>query len=616
VTFPQATDLLIKPVNVGLFDGVDQYLSLPTESSVEVGTGSFVASIWFKAIDNQAGNAEMIGYGETAGSGYRLRFNSAGLLEGRINDGVTGVATPLIDAGMLDGKWHLASLFVDRDPTVNLMTVFLDGIPVGSADISTVTGSLDSPTGLSLGAINAVAQNFYNGQLANFSLYKTADYNLLALLNAGIRESAANGTQTIASNVNTRLNNQITMTANFQYSTSVINTSEGIYDLLELFRSSSAGGFQEYLIDDILISTTNHFFPSNIFNNKNVTSGIFLSAGTHILKRRTNGNDGGSSGFSTRMQMIELIKREGSSTDGDSTSGILFGDEINQVSNLAWTFQANNSRTYLSQVTDLGVGADGQFMEGTLFLKKGLYKVTLTYAQASTRGLYTVTFGGVKVFDRLVATGATIEIAQATRYAFLEGGQTPVRFTVNNNGGNTNADWQNIRYELVTGRSEGDDVEIFYADDDRQTVSGNTPDISINTSSRFNGFMQLTGANSALNDEVIWNRYFSGGTYKVKFLYVQDTNTGVVDVFSDSTIIFDNLDLGTTTVFNQEALTTVIIPRGFHNVGYRVVGTSTANHRVPLQRLQFTLIEPLVDSVNDDNSVTYIMESSWNYYSS
>jgi len=298
VTFPQATDLLIKPVNVGLFDGVDQYLSLPTESSVEVGTGSFVASIWFKT--SSATAQDLVSYGDAgAGAHWLIRVQADGNMRFNVNNGA-GASAGVTSSGRnwADGLWHVATMMWNVDEGTN-GTIFgyVDGELLGSGVPAGAVGDLNGTDPLIIGGITSVSPavvNFVNGSLANFSLYKAADYNLPAVLNAGIRESASIragvGNFTLSNQTASRTNSSFfwTSPAENDYITTAINVSEGIYDILGLIRQDVNGGITEIAIDDetVLSFDAGGALTTNVQVS---ATGIFLTAGIHILKLRNNG---------------------------------------------------------------------------------------------------------------------------------------------------------------------------------------------------------------------------------------------------------------------------------------------------------------------------------------
>jgi len=618
-TFDSITDLTIKPVNVVTLDGVDQYLSTGTAVANQVGSGSFVASCWFKTTDTNSFKV-IISYGDEVGGGanWYLRINNDGNISAKVDDGTfAGFTTTSTIPQFEDDNWHIGSLVIDKTiGSFGEMFILVDGIEVARTTFTQALDSLDDADGLFIGAGNNTnPTTFFAGQLSNASLYfpdttgtLQPDYNLPALMEAGLRESAAQTTTPPVIDLGVsgqRINNRFfnNATVDNEYFTSVVNTSEGIYDILFLNTTNTNVGITKIDID----GQTNLTIDGNGALDRNVqtvVSGIFLSAGTHLLKVKTDGTSGGGTDFAQSWAMIELIKRDGGNEgDNESSSGVLFGDEIQQVSNDSLTFQAQTLNFYNNQFNFTNI-ADGNFTEGTLFLKKGLYKITVTYLVQTNAGNLDMFFGGVKVFDQLDMSDTLARNTQSTVSAFLEGGETVVRVAVN--GGDVSFDMglTSIRYELVSGKSNGADVNVMPADTDIQTVSGvatHFPDIS--TIARFNTFQTSSGA-AAIGDKFQFNRYFSGGTYRVKYLYRKQTAGGIsnVGINDDDTAIFTGIDhFQTGNLFNFVAETTVTIPRGFQDITWTTTGTSNTGFNVTFQRLQFTKIGD-VENTEDDNS--------------
>lgn len=615
ITFAKDDDLPLRGHLVpDTLDGSTQYFSVATEAAVEVGTGSFTVSIDFKTTDT--GNSIIpCFYGDNAASeqNWVIQLDGNGAIRCIIDDGTNSASVigPEIEP-YNDGKWHTATMLVDRDSAVDLMYLFVDGrMLTGGTDISAVTLTLDNVgTNMLIGARNnSGIGRYFPGQLSNFQLYKAADYNLPALLNAGIRESVSlNGVADLAASSAARLNNLAQMTnGDGNYSTTIINTSEGYYDLIHMTRTSPSFGIIDIDIDGIEVLSHDTYSAGDTYNVKSSALGIFLSAGTHILKYRIDGQNGSSSSFANHWQMIELIKRDGLYNESDeATSGILFGDELEQRQNAATTAVVDTSAVFNSR-HQTG-SADGDYTEGDIFIKKGNYKIIYTYLKTADSGHHDVWFGGVKVIDQLDGYDAsTIYNNQLTKFVFLEGGKTTIKRQGNNRNGSASF-YRNyissIRFELVSGKGNGDEVNIWGADDDVEVVQG-TFTLAINTNQRFNHWNRQ--ATPALNDQILYRRYFSGGTYAIKYLYVKDSSGGITDIGLDSAggnNVFDGVDQqNAINIYNNELNTVMDISRGFHDISFfNEADGDSSDWRILSTHLQFTKIATVIDAVNDDNS--------------
>lgn len=606
IGFAEDPLLSLRGFLVPTFDGSTQYFALLSEGKVEVGNGGFVASVQLKKTSVSASET-VFHYGDnTASQKWDLTYDGSGTIQCTINDGTNNAtASDTIQNRTVDGEWHTVSMFVDRQPTVNLMYLFVDGEEVARADISAVTLTLDAPgTNLTIGAAMNVGSPvlFYSGQQSNFSLYQAdsadatipPDYNIPGLVFAGIRESANTGGFALTNDSALRINNKFSIAPTAgSYATAVVNLSEGFYDIIEIEKT----GTSVIKLDGNIITTL---------------TGIFLSAGTHLFRLEN--------GLASALDVaaIELIKRDGTNQgDDEATSGILFGDELQeQIIGSDWELAVDSGKPYNNiignQVTPLTINDS---IQGTTFNKKGLYNVTLGYEILSGAANIDLFAGGVKILEAFdMSVGTPSETATHTVSAFLEGGITDWKLVVNSAGSigaSTLVKIWTIRYELVTGKSNEDTVEIWAADDDFQIVSGNDFTLGIQANTRFNSLRAQTV--DALNDEFLWNRYFSGGTYRVKLLYNKNAAGGFVDFFldGDSANPFINVKMQNGNIFSAEEFTTITIPRGFHDVHTKIVLDGNINDfTINFVRLQFTKIATVLDAENDDNSDTLVSDSS------
>jgi len=600
----KSEDLPLRGYITPSFNGTNQYLSLPTEPKVEVGFGSFVASIWFKHDGLPAGNETLYQYGESTAITWRSFIGTDGKIRTALDDDTVSIFN-IWESVVTDNKWHVATMVVDRDS--NELSAFLDGkLQIDTngdsiIDISTLTGTLtDTGVDFNIGAQNTVAVNFYTGKLANFSLYfpdttgvLPPDYNIPSLVQAGIRESARQGTVVPSLDVGVsgqRINNRLfsNATADSDYFTSVVNVSEGFYDILFLNTQNTNVGITKIDIDGETYLTIdgNGALDRNV---QTTVSGIFLTAGTHILKAKTDGTSGGGTDFAMSWAMIE-------------SSGVIVGDEILQRQNQVLAPAFSSNRSFANRMTS--IDQDQAFTEGDLFLKKGLYKITYAYSQSASAGITDIFFGGVQVIsaDESEGTGEVYVVKQA----FLEGGLTTIKVLQNGLGGGSSNVFRfvHLRFELVTGKSEGDTVNVFAVDQDFQVVSGNTPTLNRDqTANRFNIQLGINQPNQALNDEIIFPRYFSGGTYKIKYLSVNSVETGITQIRIDGTSVLEADQSSGSTVRNVEYFSTATISRGLHNVGvFNFADGGASDFGWTFTRVQFTKIATVENAEIDDSS--------------
>lgn len=624
IQFAVDGDLPLRGYKVPTLDG-NQYLSVPTETANQVGIGSFVVSIQFKTTIGTTQN--LIGYGDDAASeqNWSINYNTTDRLRCMIDDGTNAATVTNLNGNQYnDNKWHTATMVVDRDPAVDLMYLYVDGVELDRADISAVTLTLDNVgTSVFIGARNnGGSQRGFTGQLSNAQIYIAdaaddtvkPDYNLPALTHAGIRESAFGaGGSTLAAQSASRIANINTSTGQGNYMTAVINTSEGIYEMINIHRTNVDSGYADYLIDGIpYLTGENQYAGVAASNTKSSANGIHLSAGTHILKiLQTGVKDNSSSNYTLRSQMLELIKRGGDYNESDeATSGNFFFDELSQRTTGGDFQHAIDTAVIYNSSWFNGDQADLDDFEGDVYLKKGLYKVTLSYKTQSNKGILDLYMGGVKVFDQFdMYTAGAVVNNLTTHFAFLEGGKTTVRGIVNGKNGSSSAYscvLYNLRVELVSGKGNGDTQMIFPTDNDIELVAGTAPTVGISTSRRFNMRLLATDADS---EHYVVRRYFSGGTYEGYFMYSTHTDRPIIDIYSDdnsaSIDIIDGLDMyvASGSSQNNKRAFSVTLSRGWHDIHFLTNGKngSSSGYAWNMNQMQFTKTGSYTNKL-DDNS--------------
>jgi len=434
VTFVEESNLPLRGYTVANFvASSSQYLSRATEPQFEVGTDSFIAKIDFQtSTDADMG---IFSYGqEGAGEQYwNVRYDSSNdRLIATIHDG-TNLAqavgtTNEMKNKILDNKPHSLILLVDR--TLNKMFLFLDGQLIASNNnISSVTGTLNNVgENFVIGArtITNIPSQFWNGKLANFHLIKAADYNAIAVLNQGIREAVNSGIYTLETNANVRLNNLITgPNADGSYVTTVIDGEEGEYDIHTITIDEASSGITKILIDNVVVHTKDQYSAVTTNNVLAKTLRVKLGVGKHILKLKTDGKNPSSSGFVSKLAWINIIKRNGHE-EGGCTEFLLLGDEINQRSNVAWTF-SRQSDYYGNRISSQ---TNGDYTEGELYLKGGLWNIEVLVREDTTNaGKIDLDFGNVEVLDQQV-TNASVNTAIYSRNVRLQQGKQNIRLAV------------------------------------------------------------------------------------------------------------------------------------------------------------------------------------------
>jgi len=130
------------------FDGINDYSSVASGDSLNVGTGDFSLAFWMRANNSfTTFLVPSIISKRATYLGYNIYMNNLGRINVHINDtNDTAYYTARTVAGYNDNKWHHVAVSVDRDTA---LTIYIDGTSVSftvvsSAKLSDVQGSLDN----------------------------------------------------------------------------------------------------------------------------------------------------------------------------------------------------------------------------------------------------------------------------------------------------------------------------------------------------------------------------------------------------------------------------------------------------------------------------------------
>ena len=420
-----------------------QYLSLPTAAAVQVGTSSFVSGVAFN--NSTLGSLQIIfSYGShvSAKAYWECRISSANKLEFEIWDGTTtNTITDTIAGRWQDGRWHFPAAVVDK--TNSIIYFFCDGIYIGSVAVTATNTLTVSGESFYIGArknSSGTIDSFFNGKIAMFKLVNNAaDYNIPQVWNLGTREAVASGTYTIpAVDSNKRLNNKFgTPNTNGAYFYTTLNLEDGEYELQIVYEKSTAGGTLDLLIDGNTIrSQLDTYNGSTTHNNVDKTYAIKISGGRHTVKILNNGKNGSSSGYAINLQWISLIKRRGHQ-NGGADNFLLLGDEINERQSNTFAF-ATLSVGYFNSIFENNTSpANGDYTEGTLFIKGGLYRIDCFFNTNTDRAEIDLWFGNVQVLSQYDTNGGSASNVLKSGYVRLQQGRQDIRMAVNGKTGTT-----------------------------------------------------------------------------------------------------------------------------------------------------------------------------------
>lgn len=426
---------------VASFSGA-QYLLLPTESSIQVGTGSFVVSIAFKT--NSLQNTTILSVGDQAAGKpyYTFVGDSASNLFFTCYDGTnTARAGTAVGATYADNKWHVMTGVLDTSSKTVYMII--DNTMVSST-YSTLNTLNVTPSNMVLGGYysGGVNNNQFTGSLANFHLIKAADYNAIGVLNQGIREPVFNGSGlSVAAFSGTRLNNLFDENggASGNYIYALINSEAGMYEIQSVYQTSSDRGIAQLQIDGKTVSSYDTYSSGATNNIVTKTYKVPLTEGQHLVKILSNTKNASSTNYFIVHQFINFIKRQGHE-EGGVDNFLLLGDELVERSSNPITVSNDGNTYYASILNQTSSPANGDYTEGTLFIKGGLYRIDVDSTQFTDGGMVDFWIGNVQVLSQLDQYNALVlHNTITTKNVRLNQGKQVLRLAINSKNGSSSS---------------------------------------------------------------------------------------------------------------------------------------------------------------------------------
>ncbi|MEM9213209.1 MAG: Calx-beta domain-containing protein [Cyanobacteria bacterium P01_F01_bin.150] len=162
-------------VNGGLeFDGVNDFVAVPDNNELDIGTSDFSISAWVRFTDDGPGTI-VDDRTQVSGplQGYVL-YHDRGRIGFQLSDGTGNRVNYLGSTLVIDGEWHQVTVSVDRDD-ISGGTVYIDGLIDGNFDPTGVKGSISNNRNLRFGRrSNNPAPEYFDGSLDEVQLFKTA----------------------------------------------------------------------------------------------------------------------------------------------------------------------------------------------------------------------------------------------------------------------------------------------------------------------------------------------------------------------------------------------------------------------------------------------------------
>ncbi len=160
-------------VGTGLsFDGIDDYVSVPNSSSLNMGTSDFSIDLWMRMpplfnvrsiVDKRDLSSSALGYTFFTWSGFlSLQLADAG------SPPFTNYVSNLYVA---DGNWHHVAVTVDRDSPTGIV-FYLDGVADIPQNPMARQGSLSNPAPLLIGKHASFTESSFQGQMDELEIFR------------------------------------------------------------------------------------------------------------------------------------------------------------------------------------------------------------------------------------------------------------------------------------------------------------------------------------------------------------------------------------------------------------------------------------------------------------
>jgi len=156
------------------FDGVNDYVSVADDSTLDFGTGDFSAAGWFKWERGTASDDSVGGIGKHDNSlGWYFRPTTGDNWYMVIADGGAGASGSVDMTGWDDGGWHHVAGTWDRD---GLFRGYFDGVATTTIDITGADGSgINNSAILDIGgATGTWATDYFPGSIKNVAIWSRA----------------------------------------------------------------------------------------------------------------------------------------------------------------------------------------------------------------------------------------------------------------------------------------------------------------------------------------------------------------------------------------------------------------------------------------------------------
>ena len=143
-----------------LFDGTNDYVSIPTSNFNTFGSSNFTVELFFRSNQNNQQYCSFISDEGGISSGLTILLNIASSSDGKIGVWQTGCVTGLTstNGGYNDNNWHHIAYVRNG----SIATIYVDGINQAS---TTVSGNPSTPAGAFIIGASTGLSRYYNGYI-------------------------------------------------------------------------------------------------------------------------------------------------------------------------------------------------------------------------------------------------------------------------------------------------------------------------------------------------------------------------------------------------------------------------------------------------------------------
>ena len=417
------------------------------------------------------------------------------------------------------------------------------------------------------------------GEASNIHLYQWADkpdYNVIPLLISGLREPAkkGDGTLTQHNDIDKRLNGFFQIDAEPQdYHYAVINLDAGKYEVVFADHAGPDSSGYEIYIDNIYRGFVGTYAQAPINNLQAKIDDLDLSKGFHFLKIRVGPHGALSTDDKLRFSQIKFIKREGDN-EGGASDAVLLGDEFRDItSSLSMSSSVGSPwGSELSHATT-AIVEDGEYAEGEIYLKGGLYNIVSYFRQRPDGGIVDILINGRKVMS--VDTYAGTSVRAVDVQAAIQQGRNLITLKINGkNAASTGYKFtfNALSFALKEGNSFQDRTAVREYHD-VEVAAGNVYGLF---SSVYDHGQAITGVGA--NHKWVSRKWFTGGSYKVRLNYSRQQQGGDTKLtVGDETIFsYDSGHVG--SAYNQTLEKIIQIDAGYHEIAVTNIGGTNNNY--------------------------------------